>query len=60
MLRDPAIQPLSVRLPILAPTTDLGVFIAALTISSVIPITLFLIFQRLFLQGSGVTVALKG
>ena len=60
VLRDPAIQPRSVRLPILAPTTDLGVFIAALTISSVIPITLFLIFQRLFLQGSGVSGALKG
>ena len=60
VLRDPDIQPLSVRLPILAPTTDLGVFIAALTISSVIPIALFLLFQRLFLQGSGVSGALKG
>ena len=58
--RDPDIQPLSVRLPILAPTTDLGVFIAALTISSVIPIALFLIFQRLFLSGAGVSGALKG
>ena len=60
VLRNPDIQPLSVRLPILAPTTDLGVFIAALTISSLIPIALFLIFQRLFLQGAGVTGALKG
>ena len=60
VLRDPDIQPLSVRLPILAPTTDLGVFIAALTISSIIPIALFLLFQRLFLQGSGVSGALKG
>jgi multiple sugar transport system permease protein len=60
VLRDPDIQPLSVRLPILAPTTDLGVFIAALTISSIIPIALFLIFQRLFLQGEGVSGALKG
>ena len=60
VLRDPDIQPLSVRLPILAPTTDLGVFIAALTISSIIPIVIFLIFQRLFLQGAGVSGALKG
>jgi multiple sugar transport system permease protein len=60
VLRDPAIQPLSVRLPILAPTTDLGVFIAALTLSTMIPIALFLLFQRLFLQGSGVSGALKG
>ncbi len=60
VLRDPEIQPLSVRLPILAPTTDLGVFIAALTISSIIPLVLFLIFQRLFLSGAGVSGALKG
>lgn len=60
VLRDPELQPLSVRLPILAPTTDLGVFIAALTISSLIPIALFLLFQRLFLSGAGVSGALKG
>jgi multiple sugar transport system permease protein len=60
VLRDPDIQPLSVRLPILAPTTDLGVFIAALTISSIIPIALFLLFQRLFLQGGGLGGAIKG
>jgi multiple sugar transport system permease protein len=60
VIREPALQPLSVRLPILAPTTDLGVFIAALTISSLIPISLFLLFQRLFLQGEGIGGALKG
>ena len=60
VLRDPAIQPLSVRLPILAPTTDLGVFIAALTISTIIPIAMFLMFQRLFLRGTGLSGALKG
>ena len=60
VLRDPAIQPLSVRLPILAPTTDLGVFIAALTISTIIPIAIFLLFQRLFLSGTGLSGALKG
>ena len=60
VIREPDLQPLSVRLPILAPTTDLGVFIAALTISSIFPIALFLIFQRLFLSGAGVSGALKG
>ena len=60
ILRDPAIQPLSVRLPLLAPTTDLGVFIAALTISSLIPVLLFLVFSRLFLNGGGLSGALKG
>jgi multiple sugar transport system permease protein len=60
VLRKPDLQPLSVRLPTLQPTTDLGVFIAALTISSLIPIALFLIFQRLFLRGPGLSGALKG
>jgi multiple sugar transport system permease protein len=60
VIRDPAIQPLSVRLPILAPTTDLGVFIAALTISTIIPIAIFLLFQRLFLSGAGLSGAVKG
>lgn len=60
VLRDPDLQPLSVRLPILQPTTDLGVFIAALTISSAIPIAIFLLFQRLFLRGAGLSGAIKG
>jgi multiple sugar transport system permease protein len=60
VLRNPNLQPLSVRLPTLAPTTDLGVFIAALTISSMIPIALFLVFQRLFLRGPGLSGAIKG
>jgi multiple sugar transport system permease protein len=60
VLRKPDLQPLSVRLPTLQPTTDLGVFIAALTISSLIPIALFLLFQRLFLRGPGLSGAIKG
>jgi len=60
VIRNPNLQPLSVRLPTLQPTTDLGVFIAALTISSLIPIALFLVFQRLFLSGEGLSGAIKG
>ena len=60
VLRNPNLQPLSVRLPTLQPTTDLGTFIAALTISSAIPIVLFLVFQRLFLRGPGLSGAIKG
>ena len=41
-------------------TTDLGVFLAALAISSLIPIALFLVFQRLFLRGAGLSGAIKG
>jgi multiple sugar transport system permease protein len=36
------------------------VFIAALTISSIIPIALFLVFQRMFLNGAGLSGAIKG
>jgi multiple sugar transport system permease protein len=37
-----------------------GLFIAALTISSALPIALFLLFQRLFLRGPGLSGAIKG
>jgi multiple sugar transport system permease protein len=60
VLRNPDLQPLSVRLPTLQPTTELDIFIAALTISSVIPIVLFLVFQRMFLSGAGMSGAIKG
>jgi len=60
VLKDPNIQPLSVRLPNLEATTDLGVFLAALAISTIIPIALFLVFQRLFLSGAGLGGAVKG
>lgn len=41
MLPDPAKQPPSVRLPILAGSVDLGVLLAALLISTIAPIVLF-------------------
>ena len=60
VLRNPEIQPLSVRLPTLQPTTELDIFIAALTIATIIPIALFLVFQRMFLRGAGLSGAIKG
>jgi multiple sugar transport system permease protein len=60
VIRDPNLQPLSVRLPTLQASTDLGVFIASLAISSLIPILVFLLFQRLFLNGAGLSGAIKG
>jgi multiple sugar transport system permease protein len=60
VLRNPDLQPLSVRLPTLQATTDLGIFIAALTIATIFPIAVFLIFQRLFLRGTGLSGAIKG
>ncbi len=60
VLKDPAKQPLSVRLPAIASQTDLGVFLASLAISTLIPVVFFLIFQRLFLSGAGLGGAVKG
>jgi multiple sugar transport system permease protein len=60
VIRNPNLQPLSVRLPTLQPTTDLGTFIAALTLASIFPVVLFLVFQRLFLGGQGLSGAIKG
>jgi multiple sugar transport system permease protein len=55
-----SIQPLSVRLPSIEGTTELGPLLASLTISTLIPIILFLVFQRTFLSGGGFGGAVKG
>ena len=60
VLRDPAIQPLSVRLPTLQQAIELDVYLAALAISTLIPVAIFLLFQRLILRGAGLGGALKG
>jgi multiple sugar transport system permease protein len=60
VLKDPAQQPLSVRLPAIVSQTDLGVFLAALAISTLIPVVFFIVFQRMFLSGAGLGGAVKG
>ena len=60
VLPNPDLQPLSVRLPTLQTATDMGVLMAALAISTVIPVVVFLLFQRLFLRGAGLGGAVKG
>ncbi len=60
VLTDPTIQPLSVRLPLLQAAIQLDVFLAALAISTLIPIVLFLVFQGLFLRSAGLGGAVKG
>jgi multiple sugar transport system permease protein len=60
VLTNPDGQPLSVRLPTIQSQTELGVFLAALFIASLVPIIGFLVFQRSFLRGSGLGGALKG
>lgn len=60
VLPNPEVQPLSVRLPTLQRAIELDVFLAALMISTLIPIGLFLLFQRMFLRGAGLSGAVKG
>jgi multiple sugar transport system permease protein len=60
VLRDASVQTLGVRLPTIAAQTQLGVLLAALAIATVIPIALFLVFQRSFLRGAGLGGAVKG
>ncbi len=60
VLTNPNKQPLSVRLPTIQSQTELGVFLAAMAIACVVPIAGFLIFQRSFLRGSGLSGAIKG
>ena len=50
----------SVRLPAIQSQVELDVFLAALAISTIIPIVLFLVFQRVFLRSAGLGGAVKG
>jgi len=60
VLPDPAVQPLGVRLPAIASQTELDVFLAALAIATIVPVVLFLLFQRVFLRSAGLGGAVKG
>ena len=60
VLPKPDLQPLSVRLPAIAPYTQLDVLLAALAIATIIPVAIFLVFQRVFLRGGGMEGAVKG
>jgi multiple sugar transport system permease protein len=60
VLPDPAVQPLGVRLPAIDSQTELDVFLAALAIATIVPVVLFLLFQRVFLRSAGLGGAVKG
>jgi multiple sugar transport system permease protein len=60
VLPDPAVQPLGVRLPAIQTQTELDVFLAALAIATIVPVVLFLLFQRVFLRSAGLGGAVKG
>ncbi|MFC4243412.1 carbohydrate ABC transporter permease [Gryllotalpicola reticulitermitis] len=60
VLQNPSVQPLAVALPTLTNTTTLAVQMAALALTVLIPIVLFLVFQRQFLRGVGMSGGVKG
>ncbi|MEV0272523.1 carbohydrate ABC transporter permease [Hamadaea sp. NPDC050747] len=60
VLPNPQDQPISVALPRLENSGDFAQFMAALFISVIIPVLLFLVFQRQFLRAAGNSGALKG
>lgn len=59
VLKDDSVKPLSVYLQSMA-NVDKGTLMAALAISTLIPIAMFLVFQRMFLRGAGLGGAVKG
>jgi len=59
VLKSEGVMPLSVYLQSMA-NVDKGTLMAALSIATLIPIALFLVFQRMFLLGAGLSGAIKG
>ncbi|WP_159621370.1 carbohydrate ABC transporter permease [Ruania rhizosphaerae] len=60
VLPDADKQPLSVALPRLQETAETSLMMAGMFISVIIPVALFLLFQKQFLRGAGQAGALKG
>ncbi|MDR1187814.1 MAG: carbohydrate ABC transporter permease [Bifidobacteriaceae bacterium] len=59
-LPSPDLQPLSVALTKVARTADQSLLLAGMFITVLIPVTLFLLFQKQFLRSAGAAGALKG
>jgi len=59
VLKSETVKPLSVYLQSMA-NVDKGTLMAALAISTLIPVVMFLLFQRMFLRGAGLGGAVKG
>ncbi|MFC4138343.1 MULTISPECIES: carbohydrate ABC transporter permease [unclassified Microbacterium] len=60
VLPDPKLQPLSVGLYKVSATTEISLLMAGMFISVIVPIVLFLVFQRQFLRSAGQSGAIKG
>lgn len=60
VLQDPSLQPISVALPRVQATTELSLQMAGMFLGMIIPVVLFLIFQRQILKGVSMSGAVKG
>jgi multiple sugar transport system permease protein len=60
VLPSPSRQPISVALAKLDGNTALNVQLAAMFLALLVPVLLFMVFQRQFLQGAGMAGAVKG
>lgn len=60
VLQSPDLQPISVALPRIADLYELSIQMAALFLALIVPVVLFLIFQRQFLRGVSLSGGTKG
>ncbi|HEY0619668.1 MAG TPA: carbohydrate ABC transporter permease [Kribbella sp.] len=59
VLPDPKMQPISVALPRVADTTEISLQMSAMFLAVLVPVVLFLIFQKQFLRGVGMSGGIK-
>lgn len=59
VLTDPTMRPISVALPIIEKSTELSTFFAVLVLASVVPILLFLVFQKPLLASASMSSGMK-
>lgn len=60
VLQDPNLQPISVALPRVQATTELSLQMAGMFLGMLIPVVLFLVFQRQILRGVSMSGSVKG
>lgn len=60
VLQDPELQPISVALPRVQATTELSLQMAGMFLGTLIPVVIFLVFQRQILRGVAMSGAVKG
>lgn len=59
VLTDPAMRPISVALPVIEKSTELSTFFAVLVLASIVPIILFLVFQKPLLASASMSSGMK-